>query len=258
MARKSQNNSTYSVHSGNKFDARQSWRKLEARVRRLEGKIARLEADPYEGLLNVQVGKPVQKRGPKSISDSELAKRRDELVQFFEMNWPELEPLCAPTPKFKGLKQAFEAFANPGSRPTPWGTPVQSLPFGFVGNHSAAAKRLLLPKTFSELQVFLAKEQRRFASNPRQLANALAGCPDLGFWASLKRCQRIQVGFGIDHRAMRSYIRREHPRLYQKLSASSNLAELANFLRKYRTKDLNIGGLTADHLLILWKAGMPG
>lgn len=146
------------------------------------------------------------------MPDFELANRRDELVLLFEMNWPELEPLCTPKPNFKKLRQAFEAFANPGSCPTPWGTHVRTLPPGTTGNHSAAANRLLLSKTFSQLQVFLTEEQKRFAANPRQLANAMAGCPDLSFWTSLKRCQQIRFGFGIHDRAMRSYIRREHPR----------------------------------------------
>jgi hypothetical protein len=126
-----------------------------------------------------------------------------------------------------------------------------------MGNHSGAANRLLRPDTFSQLQVFLTKEQRRFASNPRQLANAMAGRPDLSFWTSLKRCQQIRFGFGIHDRAMRSYIRREHPRLYEKLSGSSGLVELVPFWRKYRTNDQNISGLTADKLLALWNRTIP-
>lgn len=254
-ARQTPSNSTYSARNTENFDAQQFLRRLETRVQRLEAAVAELHADPFEGYESIQIGKATGKRGPKSISDFELADRRDELILFLEMNWPELEPLCTPKPDFKRLKQAFKAFANPGSCPTPWGTQVRPLPPRTMGNHSAAAERLLLPKTFSQLQVFLTKQERRFAANPRQLANAMAGCPDLTFWTSLKRCQRIQFRFGIHDRAMRSYIRRMHPRLYDKMSESSGLVELAAFRRKYRTKDLNISGLTAAQLLALWKAG---
>lgn len=257
IARKSQGNSTHSVQNREYFDAKQSIRTLEERVRRLEAVVQKLEADPVEDYVSIRITKKplAQKRGPKGMPDSELANRRDELIQFFEMNWPELEPLCTPKPNFKVLKQAFEAFANPGYCRTPWGIEVRPLPPGTVGNHSAAAKRLLLSKSFSQLQVFLTKQQRRFASNPRQLANAMAGCPDLSFWTSLKRCQQVPFRFGIDDRAMRSYIRREHPRLYEKLCETTRLIELANFWRKYRTKDQNMSGLTADKLLALWNRG---
>jgi hypothetical protein len=255
-ARKSGNNSTYSAQNRQKFDVQQSLRALEMRVKHLETVIGIPDVDQFGDFLSIQIGKPVMKRGPKGMSDFELANRRDELVLFFEMNWPELEPLCTLKPNFKKLEQAFKAFANPGSCPTPWGTQVRPLPPRTMGNHTAAANRLLLPKTFAQLQAFLTAEQRRFASNPRQLANAMAGCPDLCFWTSLNRCQQIQFGFGIHDRAMRSYIRRRHPRLHEKLSVASGLVELAPFWRKYRTKDKNISGLTADKLLALWKAGL--
>jgi hypothetical protein len=254
-ARKSQNNSTHNPQNRKNFDVQQSLRALEARVRHLETVIEKLDIDPFENALSIQIGKPAQKRGPKGMPDFELANRRDELILFFEMNWPELEPLGTPKPDFKGLKQAFEAFADPGFCPTPWGTQVRPLPPGTVGNHTAAAKRLLLSKTFSELRVFLTNQQRRFAANPRQLANAMAGCPELSFWTSLKRSQQIPFRFGINDRAMKSYIRRVHPRLYERISESSGLVEVATFWRKYRGKDQNISGLTADKLMALWEGG---
>lgn len=257
VARRASKKSTHSSQKAKQFDAEKSWRGLEARLKRLELLVAQLdqerrERNPY--VHTVHVGRLLMKRGPKTIPDFVLAERRDELIAFFESNWPELEPLCTPPLNFKALKQAFQAFANPGQSTTPWGTKAALLSPGTVGNHSAATNRLLRPQVFSQFKDFL-KEQKRFAANPRQLANALAGCPDLMFWTSLKRCQRVPFRFGIDPRAMRSYIRRKHPKLYQKLSERPSLPELAAFCRRYRTKDSYIAGLKAEALEQFWEAG---
>jgi len=252
-------NSTHKARNTQQFDAKQSWRGLEARVARLELLIGNvLKTEESENPPHKRAGREhLKKRGPKAIPEYELANRRDELIAFFESNWPELEPLCTPSPNFGALRQAFQAFANPGKSKTPWGTYAALLDPGTMGNHSPAATRLLTPETFSQLETFLGGHQNRFAANPRQLSNALAGCPDLKFWTSLKRCQHIPFRFGIDPRAMKAYIRRNHPKLYRKLSERSGLPELAAFRRRYRTKDIYIAGLTAETLERFWEAGAP-
>jgi hypothetical protein len=251
-------NSTHGARNTEQFDAEQSWRGLEARVERLELLIGKL-SDTHESENHPHIrvgGKHLKTRGPKTIPDFQLSDRRDELIAFFESNWPELEPLCTPSPDLRALRRAFQAFANPGHSRTPWGTQVAFVAPGTMGNHSAAVTRLLLPKTFSQFERFLGGQQQRFAANPRQLANAIAGCPDLTFWTSLKRCQRLPFRFGIDPRAMRAYIRRMHPRLYKKLAESPTLPELSAYWQQYRTKDKNIAGLNAAQLERLWNAGL--
>ena len=258
VARKASKKSTPSAQKAKQFDAEQSWRALEARISRLESLIVSLNAKGLEETPHIRVGgKFLKKRGPKTIPDYQLADRRDELIAFFESNWPELEPLCTPSPDFDALKQAFQAFANPGQSKTPWGTEVAFVAPGIMGNHSPAAIRLLMPQTFSQLEAFLTKQQKRFAANPRQLANALAGCPDLTFWTSLKRCQQLPFRFGIDQRAMKAYIRRNHPRLYKTLSERPSIPELAAFCHRYRTKDDYVAGLKAETLERFWDAGTP-
>jgi hypothetical protein len=252
-------NSTHGARNTRQFNAEQSWRGLEARIERLELLIGMLP-DTHESENHPYIrvgGKHLKTRGPKTIPDFELSDRRDELITFFESNWPELEPLCTPSPDLEALRQAFQAFANPGRSKTPWGTQVAFVAPGIVGNHSAAVTRLLLPKTFSQFERFLRGQQKRFAANPRQLANAIAGCPDLTFWTSLKRCQQLPFRFGIDQRAMRAYIRRLHPRLYKKLSERPGLPELAAFCHKYRTQDVYVAQLRAEALERFWTVGTP-
>jgi hypothetical protein len=56
---------------------------------------------------------------------------------------------------------------------------------------------------------------------------------------------------------MRAYIRRVHPKLHDKLAELPALSELAVFWRQYRTKDMNMKGLTAEDSEQFWKAGTP-
>ncbi len=257
---KGSSDSTQSAQASEKFDAEQCWRALAARVRKLEleleiAKQDRVPSRKTQEPKEYRIRRLRRKPGPKTVSDAELDKRRDEIVRFLESFWPELEPLCSEVPKLKTLKRAFKAFASGPEAVTPWGPKVGQFPVGIIDNDKRAASRLL--DSLSEVEAFLSEHQGRFAGNPRQLANALAGCPDIGFWASLKRCQNRPFQVGIHDRAMRSYIRRKHPRLYERLEAGISSPELASYWRGFRTKDRIMAGITAAHLERFWKAGTP-
>ena len=186
-----------------------------------------------------------KKRGPKTISDAELDSRLRILVPFLESQWPELGPLCGPEPNLRALKKALIGFAKP----------VAPALVGTVDDHRAAADRLL--RSFDQLAVFLTEHQDRFAGDPRQIANAMAGCPEIRFWTSLKRCQQRPSQVGIHPRAIKSYIQRKHPKLFKKLSENTSTPELAAFRLRYRTKDEVLIGLKAPDLERLWKMGIP-
>jgi hypothetical protein len=169
------------------------------------------------------------------------------------LNW---KPYVDPS-RTSRLRQAFKAWVEPGEAETPWGAVAPNLPPRTMGNHSAAATQLLRPITFGQLRTFLTKEKKRFAGNPRQLANAMAGCPDRSYWTSLNRCQKIPFGFGIHPRAMRAYIRHKQPRLYAMLANEPALPELSSFWRTFRTRDAVMRGLRAEDILRLWRDGEP-
>jgi hypothetical protein len=189
-----------------------------------------------------QEAEAIKLRGPKTIADAELQARRDGLVRFLESNWPDLEFLCGPSSDLGVLKQRLAVFAQ-GSRGG----------MQMIDHHSLAAKRLLT--NFSQLELLLKKHEDRFAGNPRQIANAIAGCPDMVIWTSLKRCQHLPCEVVIDERAVRAHIRRKHPKLYEVLSEQPSLPELAAFKAKYRTKDETIKSVRAVDLKRFWKAG---
>jgi hypothetical protein len=248
-------NSTLVAQFIGKFDAdRPSSESLEDRVRKIEDWIAQQTTQKSKNFVILQkqkhIAKLPRKRGPKTISDAELASRRDDLVRFLESNWPELQVLCVPKLNPVALKEALVAFATVASD-----DPVARALEGTVDDHRAAARRLV--DDFSQLQFLLEKHQNRVAGDPRQIANAMAGSPDMGFWTSLKRCQRLPFRVGIHLRAMRAYIQRKHPRLYKVLSEPHSLPELAAFRSRYRTKDKVLVGFTAVDLERIWVDGIP-
>jgi hypothetical protein len=250
---KTQNKSTHNAHKVGKLDAGRSQSELERRVKKLEdwvaSQIGQKSVSPRAHREDriVRLGK---KRGPKTISGAELDSRRDELVRFLESNWPELQLLCGPEPKPEELKRALVTFRRLLRKND---DPIARANLGTVDDHRAAAHRLL--ENLSQLETFLMNRQDRFAGDPRQIANEMAGCPNMGFWTSLKRCQQRPFRVGIHPRAMRAYIERKHPRLYTKLLERPSLPELAVFWNQYRTKDKVLAGLKAVDLDRGWTDG---
>jgi len=232
-SKRQEDNSTQPSKSKHYFDADQSFRGLQERIDKLERVVAQLAAanDIDPSLWPV----PEAKRpGRKPAHTPMLIHNRDELVQMLEAYWPELEPLCSPKPNEAELKKVLTAI-----RPQ------------FQDRHQIPARHLL--KHLPELVKFLGGN--RFRRDPRQMANALAGAPDIGTWRSLKVCQGQPCNAPLGTRAIRAYIRRKHPDLHGRLSADDSLVNFAAALRNYKTKDQNLQGLGAQYLFAAWKQG---
>jgi hypothetical protein len=238
---KSKINSTRQSYLGKKFDARLSVRALEGRIAALESAVQSLKKafesvhrfDPMDSELPIA---KLRRRGPKPVPDSQLTEMKDTLVLMLESYWPELEPLCSSSFDPAGLKTVLEAIEKKSISP-----------------YSSAAAHLL--KHFDELLWFLKGD--RFLHDPRQIANAFAGVPEIGTWRSLKRCAPLHCMVPFEGRALKDYIRRKHRRLFQTLSERENLVGFAAVWTKYRTKDENLTGLTALTLYESWQNCQP-
>jgi hypothetical protein len=227
--------STHSAHLRVKFDAERLIRALEQRVARLE-KALENGVGPVDYLVQeTPTGEP-KKPGPKPIHFQGLLADRDTLVQMFENYWPEIEPLCCPKAKPKSLLRVFEAISTQK-----------------MSSYAQAAKHLT--KQFDAILKFLASD--RFRRDPRQIANALAGVPQVGLWRSLKLCQSRPTNYPIGQRAMKAYIRRKHPVLFRRLAADVDILNFVSALRSYRTKDRWLAGLHAHYLHMCWHQAKP-
>lgn len=227
--------STQNAQPTRKFDARRVIAQLEQRVAQLE-KALENSVGAIDHLAQGIPTKEPKKPGPKPIHFQALLADRDTLVQMFENYWPEFEPLCCPKAKPKSLLRVLEA--------------ISALK---MSSYTHAAQHLT--KHFDTFLEFLASN--RFRRDPRQIANALAGVPQVGLWRSLKLGQSRPSNYPIGQRAVKAYLKRKHPVLYRRLAADQDILNFVSALRGYRTKDRWLGGLKAGYLHMCWRQAMP-
>jgi hypothetical protein len=227
--------STHSAHSTRRFDARRVIHDLEQRVARLE-KALDNGIGPLDYLAQEMPAAQPKKPGPRPIHFQGLLGDRDTMIQMLEGYWPEIETLCWPKPKPKSLLRVLEKIS------------AQKLT-----SYAQAAGHLT--RHFEPFLKFLASD--RFRRDPRQIANALAGVPQVGLWRSLKLSQSRPSNYPIGARAMRAYVRRKHPVLFRRLEADIDLLNFVSALRSYRTRDRWLAGLNAQYLHQCWRESMP-
>ena len=208
---------------------------LAARVSLLEAQIERQQEKPGQSVFLATPAAKIAKsrRGPRSrIQHSELSRFRNSLVETLENYWPEIERCCLPSLKAKSLRDVL--------REVEWRE----------GSQRKLCTTHLL-EHFAILCGFVAGD--RFRGDPRQIANALAGVPDLSYWRSLKLCQSEPCANDIGLPALRAYVRRKYPRLHDELSERIDEIHFITTLRKYRSEDKAIRNLFPSTLLHAWR-----
>ncbi len=158
-------------------------------------------------------------------------------VRFFEQNWPEIEPLCGPKPDIRALRKIFSSF------------PIQE--FGQIGE---TAQKLFDRIDFLEKFLTVSTLRARFRDDPRVLAGALAGVPNVGLWRSLRLCPPRTCKLPINERAMRSYIKRKHPDVHRRLLASADILHVNDWWKEYRTTDRMLKRYRAVDLISAWQS----
>jgi hypothetical protein len=187
---------------------------LVARVAELEERVDRLDGIApsyyYGGADNNRKKKP----GPdKNIEDVELFRRRDGLVGWLEDVWPEIvQPLLA-TSDLQEIAAVFTKAARPKELQPPWQSRFLAHPSDLLDFLRSDKFRIKPPKktVIDALDLPVEDERRRRAANrlpTRQIANAVAGLPELEWRTSLDRCSKnpcsypVAVNTGRHYRAM--------------------------------------------------------
>jgi len=229
---------------GPKRTLRDAWQEidvLKAEVERLKQATRPLrDSADFDDNAPAEQPLPNPKRGPRPKHGDWLYNRRDELAGLLESYWPEIEPLCYPKVNPRELRQMLRK--------------IEKFQGGTVRDNFT---RLL--HNFPQLIAFL--ESDRFRGDPLQIANAMAGVPQIGWWRSLKLCQKKRDTYiGISQRAVKAYVRRKHPRLYANLELQPN--DPIHFMlcmRNYRTREKNMWVYKKypHQLLAAWESAKP-
>jgi hypothetical protein len=203
---------------------------LTEKIAQLEKRVAELEkrfvepsdnsgaidlADARYRLSSDGVSAPVEsvetpsKRGrPPLVPRDQLAWRRDELINFIEVRWPDL---LRHMKRPKSIDDLLEAIKNasPGAQ-TNW-------PY------------LHLKENVGKLWKFLSSD--RYTGEPRQIAYAMAGVPDMEWRSSLNACTKCPSRLPIALPAFKDHIHRHNRALLRSLVATgpteANLRRLA-------------------------------
>lgn len=197
---------------------------LTKRVKALERKVALLEGEirgtgpflspfPEEHAQEATIG-----RKPK-LATEEVVRRRDILAPWIELNWPELskELLSPRNPKF-----AAYAFVKAKNQ--------RVVVMGIVPFHSN-------PERFNaELWAFL--NSKRFAGNPRNLAGAMAGLPELSWKRSLDIAQKHPIKTPLLPPVWRDHLRRRFPDRFMELRTARTVEDVKAILKRSKSDDV--------------------
>jgi hypothetical protein len=183
---------------------------LEARVVALEERVDRLDGIvpiPYYGTADNSKKKP----GPdKYIEDVELFRHRDGLVGWLEEVWPKIvEPLLAAAGPSE-VAGMFSRIARPKHLQPPWQSRFLAHPSDLLDFLRSEKFRIKPPKqtVINALNLPEEDEKRRRAANrlpTRQIANAMAGLPELEWRTSLGRCSKDPCSYLVALNTARHY-----------------------------------------------------
>ena len=185
----------------------------------LQERVLRLEAESFGTgafVLGPQPVKPGMGRKRK-LEQEELLKRRDQLSNWVEQDWPFLSVELR---KAKNSDDALAAiFASKERGPAVMQPPFYREP----------------EKHKEQLWEFL--ESGRLSGNPRNLAGAMAGLPELSWKRSLDICQQNPCLFPLAQQAWPDFMRRKFPDRLRELYAVATPADAKAVLARSKTTD---------------------
>lgn len=185
----------------------------------LHERVLRLEAELF-GTGAASLGplpvKPGIGRKPK-LDPEELLKRRDLLSRWIESDWLSLSIALRMA---KNSDQALAAILE-AKRRVPW---VMFAPF------------YRLPEMHKE-QLWEFLKSGRLSGNPRNLAGAVAGLPELSWKRSLDRSQKNPSTFPLAQQAWLDFMRRNFPVRLRELLATATPEDAKAVLAKSKTTD---------------------
>lgn len=191
----------------------------EKRLAEICERLARLEAEVLgPRTLNLQPPQAKRAKGrPPRIDPREVLERRSRLIVWLEQNWPFLSVRLTDA---KNSAHAAAAIIAAKKRiPGVFQPPFYKEP----------------EKCKDALWQFL--QSGRFHGNPRNLAGALAGLPEVSWKRSFDICSNHPCKQAPVLEAYRDYIKRNFPDRFRELCTAKTTEEVESILAKSRTTD---------------------
>ncbi|HEY3973467.1 MAG TPA: hypothetical protein VGM18_10710 [Candidatus Sulfotelmatobacter sp.] len=190
---------------------------LESRVASLEARIEQMqeEIDRASGVLPAHFSEAIygtekKRPGPSAkISDTELFLNRDNLIEWLEEHWPHIVKRLLAAKNPRGVATVLRPIAATRDiRPT-WQGRIVDHPAKLLEFLRSDKFRIRPPKkTVIDALRPLDSEIRRKAANrlpTRQIANAMAGVPNLKWRTSLDKCSKTPSSYRVGHDTAKHY-----------------------------------------------------
>lgn len=192
---------------------------IAKRLSEINERIEQLEAEVFGAGAN-PLGPPPSKRGkgrkPK-LEPKKLLHRRDQLTNWVERNWPYLSIELR---KARSPQQAIASIIAAKKRmPGVFHAPFYNDP----QKHEAALWQFL--------------KSRRFHGNPRNLAGAMAGLPELSWKRSFDVCSIRPCKLPLATEAYWDHMRRRFPDRLRELRQATTEEQVGAVLKRSRTQD---------------------
>lgn len=186
-----------------------SERSLEARLASLETRVEHLqqEFDRLSGVVPAHIQKAIESigkkhRGPhKKIDDTELLLNRDNLLRWLEEHWPNIvKPLLA-AKNPREVSALLRPLATSREIRPEWQKRIIGHPATLYDFLQSDKFRIKPPrKTVADALRLQHSEPRQRAANrlpTRQIANAMAGVPNLRWRTSLDKCSKNPSSYSV-------------------------------------------------------------
>jgi hypothetical protein len=189
------------------------------KLEEIDERTKQLEAEVFGGGASILWPPPVKRgKGRRPLLEEEvLLERRDHLTNWMERNWPYLSVAL------RKAKNSHEAIAAIIKAATGMSVGPQSPFYRDAEKFEAALWRFL--------------KSGRFHGNPRNLAGAMAGLPELSWKRSFDRCSGHPCKIPVAIEAYWDYMRRHFPDRLRELQIAKTEERVKAVLKKSRTHD---------------------
>ena len=193
----------------------QKFVELENRISKLESK--RFDFDTDLSAFYEDEGLKLKKGRKPRIRLEEYLERREYIINIVEWHWPELALVIKKARKSEDLRDKIV----------------------FPGINPHTSKFAMYPNDcLKELWAFV--NSNRFRGNPRNMANAMAGLPEVSWKRSFDIGSMNPSPKLLHNRVIRDYMKRHHPERLKDLLKAKTQPEIKKALNKIRSKNRTI------------------
>jgi hypothetical protein len=204
-----------------------SLQELSSVVKELQERVAQLEGEirgtgQFLPMLSEECSSDKEMGRRPKLPTKEVIARRDAVSLWIEVNWPLLSLQLTRALRSKNKDVAIGAFAQ-----------VRDL--GVVMTRYVPFQRD--PARFAD-QVWAFVRSERFGGNPRNLAGALAGLPELSWKRSLDIAQEHALDTPLQPQAWRDHLRRRFNERFRELMRANTIEDVKAILKKSKSNDV--------------------